>query len=142
MNAYLREKNEPVESLVELIRSRYDGVEKFNLSYFPVISYSRIWNKLNTIGGLKLTYSETRNIEVNVEGCNKGVGLAALAKHIGCSMEDVMCFGDSHNDRDMLLAAGHPVVMGNSEKLIKDLGATVIGTNDEDGIAIYLESVL
>lgn len=142
MNAYLREKNEPVESLVELIRSRYDGVEKFNLSYFPVISYSRIWNKLNTIGGLKLTYSETRNIEVNVEGCNKGVGLAALAKHIGCSMEDVMCFGDSHNDRDMLLAAGHPVVMGNSEKLIKELGATVIGTNDEDGIAIYLESVL
>ena len=142
VNTYLREKNEPVESLIELIRSRYNGVEKFNLSHFPVISYSRIWNKLNLIGGLQLTYSDTKNIEVGVYGCDKGVALTALAERIGCSMEDVMCFGDSHNDRGMLLAAGHPVVMGNAENAIKTLSDTVIGTNDEDGIAIYLESLL
>ena len=142
INAYLREKNEPVESLVELIRSHYNGVEKFNLSHFPAISYSRIWNKLNLIGGLQLTYSDTINIEVGVQGCDKGVALTALAERLGCSMDEVMCFGDSHNDRGMLLAAGHPVVMGNADKTVKTLSDTVIGTNDEEGIAIYLESIL
>jgi len=142
INAYLREKNEPVESLVELIRSHYNGVEKFNLSHFPAISYSRIWNKLNLIGGLQLTYSDTINIEVGVQGCDKGVALTALAERIGCSMDEVMCFGDSHNDRGMLLAAGHPVVMGNADKTVKTLSDTVIGTNDEEGIAIYLEFIL
>ena len=142
INTYLREKNEPVESLVELIRSHYNGVEKFNLSHFPAISYSRIWNKLNLIGGLQLTYSDTINIEVGVQGCDKGVALTALAERIGCSMDEVMCFGDSHNDRGMLLAAGHPVVMGNADKTVKTLSDTVIGTNDEEGIAIYLEFIL
>ena len=141
VNNYLREKNEPVESIVELIRSHYNGVEKFNLSHFPAVSYSRIWNKLNTIGGLQLTYSDTINIEVGVYGCSKGVALTALAEHIGCSMDEVMCFGDSHNDREMLLAAGHPVVMGNAEEAIKTLTSNVIGTNDEEGIAVYLESI-
>ena len=142
VNTYLREKNEPVESVLELIRSHYNGVEKFNLSHFPAISYSRIWNKLNVIGGLQLTYSDTINIEVGVQGCDKGVALTALAERLGCSMEDVMCFGDSHNDRGMLLAAGHPVVMGNADKTVRALSDTVIGTNDEEGIAIYLESIL
>lgn len=142
MNSYLREKNEPVESLVELIRSHYSGVEKFNLSYFPVAAYAQIWNRLNLLGGLQLTYSDAKNIEVNAHGCDKGVALAALARHIGCSMDEVMCFGDSHNDRGMLLAAGHPIAMGNAEDSIKALTNTIIESNDREGIADYLETLL
>lgn len=136
---YLREKNEPVDSLSQLIESRTEGIEKFNLSFFPAVTYSQIWNRLNVIGGLSLTYSDYRNIEVNVHDCNKGTGLAALTNHLNIPAAQVMAVGDSFNDREMLLFAGNPVAMGNASDDIKSLTSTVIHSNDEEGIAHFLE---
>lgn len=137
--AYLCKKNEPVESLFQLIASRPEGVEKFNLSYFPAVTYSQIWNRLNVIGGLSLTFSDIRNIEVNIHGCNKGTGLAALAEQLEIPAAQIMAIGDSLNDREMLLYSGNPVAMGNASDDIKALSSTVIHSNDEDGIAHFLE---
>ena len=139
VRSYLLRKNEPVESLSQLIESRTEGVEKFNLSFFPAVTYSQIWNRLNVLGGLSLTYSDIRNIEVNVHDCNKGTGLAALAEDLNIPAGQVMAIGDSLNDREMLLYAGHPVAMGNASDDIKALTDTVIHSNDEDGIAHFLE---
>ncbi len=136
---YLRRKNEPVDSLSQLIASRAEGIEKFNLSYFPAVTYAQIWNRLNLIGGLSLTYSDSRNIEVNLHDCNKGTGLAALAEHLEIPPSQIMAIGDSLNDREMLLFSGNPVAMGNASDEIKGLTSTVIHSNDEDGIAHFLE---
>lgn len=136
---YLRNKNEPVESLSQLIASRPEGVEKFNLSFFPAVTYAQIWNRLNVIGGLYLTYSNIRNIEVNIYGCTKGKGLQVLAERLGIPAGQVMAIGDSLNDREMLLYAGNPVAMGNASDEIKALAPTVIHSNNEDGIAHFLE---
>ena len=142
MNTYLREKNDPVDSIPELISAHHEGVEKLNLSYFPSVAYAQIWNRLNLLGGLSLTYSDVRNIEVNAFGCNKGEALIALAKHLSVKPEQIMAFGDSHNDRQMMLSAGHPIAMGNAEDAIKQLAETVILSNDKEGIAHFLEILL
>ena len=103
------------------------------------MTYSQIWNRLNVIGGLSLTFSDIRNIEVNIHGCNKGTGLAALAEQLEIPAAQIMAIGDSLNDREMLLYSGNPVAMGNASDDIKALSSTVIHSNDEDGIAHFLE---
>ncbi len=47
-------------------------------------------------------------------GCNKGTALDRLSRHLGLTMADCMAFGDAMNDKEMLGAVGHGVVMGNA----------------------------
>ena len=50
-----------------------------------------------------------------------------------------MAFGDGENDLDMLKTVGHPVIMENSQELLKDFFSNVTLSNKEDGVARYLE---
>ena len=53
-----------------------------------------------------------------------------------------MAFGDSLNDVSMLRAAGHGVCMGNGREDVKRMGFAVCGTNQEDGVARYIQQIL
>lgn len=53
-----------------------------------------------------------------------------------------MAFGDSLNDVSMLRAAGHGVCMGNGREDVKRMGFAVCGTNQEDGVARYIQRIL
>ena len=46
------------------------------------------------------------------------------------------------NDYSMLAAAGHPVVMENGMATLKEAFSTRALTNEEEGVAIYLENIL
>lgn len=71
---------------------------------------------------------------------SKGVGVAATARELGVSREEVMAMGDNHNDLEMLHYAGTAVVMANAEpplREMKEFHVTV--SNDDDGVAIAIE---
>ncbi|MDE7295402.1 MAG: HAD hydrolase family protein, partial [Oscillospiraceae bacterium] len=55
------------------------------------------------------------------------------------SPEEVTAFGDDLADIPMLRACGLGVAMGNAVKEVKQAADFVIGSNDEEGIAKYLE---
>ena len=57
----------------------------------------------------------------------------------GIALEDVTAFGDDAPDIGMLKLCGTGVAMGNAIAAVKEAADIVIGTNDEDGIAKYLE---
>lgn len=57
-------------------------------------------------------------------------------------MQDVIAFGDDGPDIGMLQLCGTGVAMGNAIDLVKENADVVIGSNDEDGIAEYLEKCL
>lgn len=82
-----------------------------------------------------ITCSGPDNLEILRRGVDKGSALAALARRLGISMEEVLCIGDSDNDRGMLAVAGMPVVMGNAAPEIRALGKYVTDTNRNDGVA-------
>ena len=82
-----------------------------------------------------VTSSGPDNLEILRRGVDKGTALAALARRLGVPMEEVLCIGDSDNDRGMLAAAGIPVVMGNAAPEIQALGQYVTDTNERDGVA-------
>lgn len=59
----------------------------------------------------------------------------------GLMYEDIIAFGDDYADIGMLKLAGIGVAMGNAIDVVKEAADIVIGTNDDDGIAYYLESL-
>lgn len=80
-------------------------------------------------------------LEVLPHNAGKGEALKVIAEEIlGISRDRVMAFGDSMNDESMIRYAGQSVAMKNSRQEILDLGRHVTDlTNDEDGIADFLE---
>ena len=74
-------------------------------------------------------------IDVIHPSCSKGSSLAEWATVRGIARDEVMAIGDNHNDREMLLFAGIPVVMGNCVPELKNFGWHETRTNDEDGVA-------
>ena len=57
-------------------------------------------------------------------------------------MDERLTFGDSLNDVSMLAAAGIGVAMGNAREDVKAMGFPVCLTNDEDGVARYIEEYI
>ena len=58
---------------------------------------------------------------------------------LGIDLEDVTAFGDDIPDIGMLKLCGTGIAMGNAFDAVKEAADMVIGSNDEDGIAVYLE---
>ena len=57
----------------------------------------------------------------------------------GISTEEITAFGDDYADIGMLQLCGKGIAMGNAIDPVKQKADLVIGSNEEDGIAEYLE---
>ncbi|MDY3110221.1 MAG: Cof-type HAD-IIB family hydrolase [Lachnospiraceae bacterium] len=58
----------------------------------------------------------------------------------GFGTESIIAFGDDFADIGMLELCGLGVAMGNAIEEIKEKADIVIGSNEEDGIAVFLEN--
>ena len=81
-------------------------------------------------------------LEMNPVQATKGNALKYLAERWGLHRENFMAFGDSLNDLSMLTWAGEGVAMGNAREDVKSQVRHVCGSNQEDGVARYIESLL
>ena len=77
--------------------------------------------------------------EIMPLGLSKGNSLKEAADLLGVAMEDVIAFGDEMNDMSMLEVAGTSVAMGNAVDPVKEVADHITLSNDEDGIAHFLE---
>ncbi len=90
-------------------------------------------------GRASLTCSKPYFLECNPLRATKGNALAWCAAHFGFGMDELLAFGDSLNDVSMLESAGTGIAMGNARDDVKAMGFPVCGTNDEDGVARYID---
>jgi Cof subfamily protein (haloacid dehalogenase superfamily) len=81
-------------------------------------------------------------IEIFDPAATKWTGLGQIAARLGVKTGEILAVGDDVNDLAMLSAAGLGVAMGNGHPLAKSAAKRVIGHNDEDGLAIFLEELL
>ena len=82
------------------------------------------------------------SIEVMMKGVTKANGLRKLCALKGIPLERVMAFGDQKNDLEMVDMAGVSVAVGNAIPEVKDIADFVIGTNNDHGVATFLEEIL
>jgi len=83
-----------------------------------------------------------RFLEVVKQGINKATGIDRVAKYYNIPQERIIAFGDENNDLEMLQYAKYGIAMGNGIKDVKEIAYDVTKTNEEDGVAYYLEKLL
>jgi len=93
------------------------------------------------VPGVTVTSSGKGNLEINAAGVSKATGLAALGEKLGIPREEMIAFGDSDNDVDMLRYVGLGVAMGNAAAHVKAAADRVAPCCEEDGVACVLEEV-
>lgn len=87
-------------------------------------------------------WSWVDRVDIANVGNSKGGRLLELLKLWQIDPQQVIAFGDNHNDTSMLTAVGLGVAMGNAENEVKQQAAVVTASNDDDGIAQVLEKYL
>ena len=80
--------------------------------------------------------------EIMPKGLSKGNSLIEISNIYNINKEDIIAFGDEMNDESMIKMAGCGVAMGNAVEKIKEIADFITLTNDEDGIAHYLEKFI
>lgn len=78
-------------------------------------------------------------VDLVAPGVNKVDTLRRLCERRGISQEEVVAFGDSPADIDMMRWAGHGVVMANASADLYEHADEVARSCDEDGVAVVLE---
>jgi Cof subfamily protein (haloacid dehalogenase superfamily) len=85
-------------------------------------------------------------VDVNAGGCSKGSTLARWVETRRLTRADVMAIGDNLNDVEMLNFAGAAVLMGNASAALRKVAIdrrwTIVGTNDEGGVADAVRAIL
>ena len=80
-------------------------------------------------------------IDVISKTGGKVTGIKKMLDVHGIGQEEVIAFGDGENDLSML-ALGHSIAMGNALDTVKAQCEFVTDTNEEDGIANFIEKHL
>ncbi|WP_416151289.1 Cof-type HAD-IIB family hydrolase [Salipaludibacillus sp. HK11] len=79
-------------------------------------------------------------IEIIKSGLNKAIGLEKISNHLSIPQDRIVAFGDEDNDLEMLEYAGCGVAMGNAIGQLKTVANEETSTNEEDGVATFLEN--
>ena len=73
------------------------------------------------------------------KGLSKGNSLLEIAEYYNMEQKDIIAFGDQMNDKTMIEIAGVGIAMANAIEAIKEIADYITLSNDEDGVANYLE---
>ncbi len=74
-------------------------------------------------------------LDINPKDTSKLTGIQKVIKHYNINIKDVMVFGDSGNDIQMIQGCGLGIAMENSTQELKDLADEVIGHHETNAIA-------
>lgn len=86
------------------------------------------------IPNCKITRWYDEGIDIISKDGGKANGIQKILEFYGMTREEVIAFGDSDNDMDMLEFAGIGVAMGNAEESVKAVADYITTDIDEDGI--------
>ncbi|KXG78008.1 Cof-type HAD-IIB family hydrolase [Thermotalea metallivorans] len=82
------------------------------------------------------------HIEVLSKETNKGAGVQRVADIFDIKPEEIICIGDSGNDRHMIEYAGLGIAMGNASPELKKAADYVTLSNQENGVAHVIEKFI
>lgn len=94
--------------------------------------------------GQKITITKAISgmLEVLPFGSSKGEGVKKLLEHLNISPENTIAFGDGENDVEMLTLVKHGIAVGNAVQKLKDAAALVTLSNNDNGVAMFINEFL
>lgn len=102
---------------------------------------SELQERFGGEGTIEYVISGKNLIDIMPAATSKGRAIEILSAHFSIPLNEIVAFGDSPNDIEMLKTAGFSVAMGNAEESVKKKADFVTKTNDEFGITYALEYI-
>ena len=81
-------------------------------------------------------------LEITDRRATKGQALHWLASRLGIGPGEIIAFGDSYNDLDMIQFAGLGVAMANARPEVRQAADLITASNTEDGVAKVIEDYI
>ncbi len=123
-----------------------DGALDGDVYYFACIGdserqlspvYERLKDRFRCIFSRDI-YTDAPWLEILPQGVSKATAAEKLRDLLGCKR--IVCFGDAVNDLPMFEAADEEYAVANAAPELKKLATAVIGANDDDAVAAWLEN--
>lgn len=89
-----------------------------------------------------IRFSEEHWYKFTKANVTKENAIDEMCRALGIKPDDIIAFGDDLADIGMLKKCGTGVAMGNALDIVKKNADIVIGSNDADGIADYLNDII
>jgi Cof subfamily protein (haloacid dehalogenase superfamily) len=86
--------------------------------------------------------SQNYYLDVTPPGRDKGAFITAMGERLGIAREAIATIGDMSNDLPMFAASGLSFAMGNAADPIKAKATHVTASNEDDGFARAVETIL
>ena len=100
-------------------------------------------NKLHIVDEINESSSyEEKWFSVSNSNCSKGNALKIVSKYLNIPIENTITIGNDKNDISMFEVAGVSVAVANASDDIKSKVDHITLSNDEDGVAIFLETLI
>lgn len=140
--------------MIEKLYQRMNFVDEFDSSLFGgvlkmsmVVGEERsdsVLQEVNDLfdGRVRAVSSGYGCIDILQDGIHKAWGLVELLKRWNLKPEQIMAFGDSENDIEMLELAGISYAMENAEEAVKRVATKVAPANSQAGVYKVLENWL
>ena len=93
-------------------------------------------------GHLAATVSTPAFCEIGAAGATKAVAVQRIAARLGFRAPDVVAFGDMPNHLPVLAWAGTAVAVANAHPDVLAVADLVTASNDDDGVARHLETLM
>ena len=140
--------------MIEKLYQRMNFVDEFDPHLFGgvlkmsmVVGEERLDSVLQEIndlfdGHVRAVSSGYGCIDILQDGIHKAWGLEELLRRWDLKAEQIMAFGDSENDIEMLELAGISYAMENAEESVKRVATKVAPANSQAGVYKVLENWL
>lgn len=140
--------------MIEKLYQRMQFVDEFDSKLFGgvlkmsmVVGEERsdsVLQEINDLfdGHVRAVSSGYGCIDILQDGIHKAWGLEELLKRWNLKPEQIMAFGDSENDIEMLELAGISYAMENAEDRVKEIATEVAPANSQAGVYQVLENWL
>ncbi|KEO84353.1 Cof-type HAD-IIB family hydrolase [Tumebacillus flagellatus] len=73
---------------------------------------------------------------------SKGHGVLRVAEKLGIAPQEIISFGDSYNDMELISETGLGIAMGNAVPELKQAARLITLAHDQDGVAVALEALM
>lgn len=133
-------KNVTIYQIIVNSNSYYDMEDCEN--YIKLNKNLRIANYSREYISKDKNSKEPYYIFINNKSADKGTAISEFLEKKNIKKEEAICFGDRINDITMFKNCGYKVAMQNADKELKELASYITLSNNEDGVADFLNKYI
>ena len=140
--SYVIWSRRPVPDVTALMLEHKHEIENVNFIFPTLEMLEDAKPVLSAMKNATVTSSFINNLEVGGPNTSKKTALLWLMHPLDITTDELMCCGDAPNDAAMLDLAGIGVAVANAWGGLKDHADYITESNNDDGVAKFLEKMI